>query len=313
MGLFGGLLGWEADDERLPQSAAALRAAGVELAIPHRRAARPAPQHLPVDAASPGRRAPPRRLVDRRRHDRSGRHRRRARDALRRLRGDAARRARRRPRDRGGAGRARRCRRRRRHRHAIRCASWSSRRRRSSATPCSPRCQRSCACGGSRRCCRCGRARACACRSCTPARWWRMPTRRRGKLSEFALEYEGRARRPRRGRSVPADAQDPRRSCSGGVKHRPRRHRATATASSPRRAIASGELLDRGKRARRRHPQSRDPLRDRADGGEELDGRDRRCADRGFVRDVPGHLPRRRRGARQRTRRRRCGRCWRRA
>lgn len=30
MGLFGGLLGWEADDERLPQSAAALRAAGVE-------------------------------------------------------------------------------------------------------------------------------------------------------------------------------------------------------------------------------------------------------------------------------------------
>ncbi len=33
MGLFGGLLGWEADDERLPESAAALRAAGVEVAI----------------------------------------------------------------------------------------------------------------------------------------------------------------------------------------------------------------------------------------------------------------------------------------
>ncbi|MEQ8762707.1 MAG: L-serine ammonia-lyase, iron-sulfur-dependent, subunit alpha [Planctomycetota bacterium] len=33
MGLFGGLLGWEADDERLPQSAAALKAAGVDLEI----------------------------------------------------------------------------------------------------------------------------------------------------------------------------------------------------------------------------------------------------------------------------------------
>ncbi len=33
MGLFGGLLGWEADDERLPESAAALRAAGIELEI----------------------------------------------------------------------------------------------------------------------------------------------------------------------------------------------------------------------------------------------------------------------------------------
>ncbi|MCA8965013.1 MAG: L-serine ammonia-lyase, iron-sulfur-dependent, subunit alpha, partial [Planctomycetes bacterium] len=33
MGLFGGLLGWAADDERLPQSAAALRAAGIELSI----------------------------------------------------------------------------------------------------------------------------------------------------------------------------------------------------------------------------------------------------------------------------------------
>jgi L-serine dehydratase len=33
MGLFGGLLGWEADDERLPESAAALRAAGIALQI----------------------------------------------------------------------------------------------------------------------------------------------------------------------------------------------------------------------------------------------------------------------------------------
>lgn len=33
MGLFGGLLGWEADDERLPESAAALRAAGIRLQI----------------------------------------------------------------------------------------------------------------------------------------------------------------------------------------------------------------------------------------------------------------------------------------
>lgn len=33
MGLFGGLLGWEADDARLPDSAAALRAAGIELSI----------------------------------------------------------------------------------------------------------------------------------------------------------------------------------------------------------------------------------------------------------------------------------------
>jgi L-serine dehydratase len=33
MGLFGGLLGWEADDARLPDSAAALRAAGIELEI----------------------------------------------------------------------------------------------------------------------------------------------------------------------------------------------------------------------------------------------------------------------------------------
>lgn len=33
MGLFGGLLGWEADDERLPESAAALRAAGVALEL----------------------------------------------------------------------------------------------------------------------------------------------------------------------------------------------------------------------------------------------------------------------------------------
>lgn len=33
MGLFGGLLGWPADDERLPESAAALQAAGIELEI----------------------------------------------------------------------------------------------------------------------------------------------------------------------------------------------------------------------------------------------------------------------------------------
>ena len=33
MGLFGGLLGWEADDARLPDSAAALRAAGIRLSI----------------------------------------------------------------------------------------------------------------------------------------------------------------------------------------------------------------------------------------------------------------------------------------
>ncbi|MEQ1893548.1 MAG: L-serine ammonia-lyase, iron-sulfur-dependent, subunit alpha [Planctomycetota bacterium] len=33
MGLFGGLLGWEADDARLPESAAALRAAGIALEI----------------------------------------------------------------------------------------------------------------------------------------------------------------------------------------------------------------------------------------------------------------------------------------
>lgn len=33
MGLFAGLLGWEADDERLPESAAALRGAGIELQI----------------------------------------------------------------------------------------------------------------------------------------------------------------------------------------------------------------------------------------------------------------------------------------
>jgi len=41
MGLFGGLLGWEADDARLPESAAALRAAGVALEI------RIAPLHDP--------------------------------------------------------------------------------------------------------------------------------------------------------------------------------------------------------------------------------------------------------------------------
>jgi L-serine dehydratase len=33
MGLFGGLLGWEADDERLPESAKALAAAGIKLRI----------------------------------------------------------------------------------------------------------------------------------------------------------------------------------------------------------------------------------------------------------------------------------------
>ncbi len=33
MGLFGGLLGWEADDERLPDSAQALRAAGISLEV----------------------------------------------------------------------------------------------------------------------------------------------------------------------------------------------------------------------------------------------------------------------------------------
>ena len=33
MGLFGGLLGWDADDERLPESAKALRDAGIELVI----------------------------------------------------------------------------------------------------------------------------------------------------------------------------------------------------------------------------------------------------------------------------------------
>ena len=33
MGLFGGLLGWEADDARLPESAAALRAAGIQCQI----------------------------------------------------------------------------------------------------------------------------------------------------------------------------------------------------------------------------------------------------------------------------------------
>lgn len=33
MGLFGGLLGWDADDERLPESAAALEAAGIQLQI----------------------------------------------------------------------------------------------------------------------------------------------------------------------------------------------------------------------------------------------------------------------------------------
>lgn len=33
MGLFGGLLGWDADDERLPESAAALRAAGIQMQI----------------------------------------------------------------------------------------------------------------------------------------------------------------------------------------------------------------------------------------------------------------------------------------
>jgi len=33
MGLFGGLLGWPADDERLPESAAALKSAGIELEI----------------------------------------------------------------------------------------------------------------------------------------------------------------------------------------------------------------------------------------------------------------------------------------
>ncbi|MEC7233207.1 MAG: serine dehydratase, partial [Planctomycetota bacterium] len=33
MGLFGGLLGWEADDERLPRSATAIEEAGVDLEI----------------------------------------------------------------------------------------------------------------------------------------------------------------------------------------------------------------------------------------------------------------------------------------
>lgn len=33
MGLFGGLLGWEADDERLPESAKALEEAGIKLRI----------------------------------------------------------------------------------------------------------------------------------------------------------------------------------------------------------------------------------------------------------------------------------------
>ena len=33
IGLFGGLLGWEADDARIPESAAALRDAGVDLEI----------------------------------------------------------------------------------------------------------------------------------------------------------------------------------------------------------------------------------------------------------------------------------------
>src|ERR1041385_5112413 len=50
MGLFGGLLGWDAADERLPLSSAAIRDAGTRGGIPLHRLRRSAPQYVPADA-----------------------------------------------------------------------------------------------------------------------------------------------------------------------------------------------------------------------------------------------------------------------
>jgi hypothetical protein len=48
MGLFGGLLGWDADDERLPDSAQALADGRHQAAHRNRRCRRSASEHLPA-------------------------------------------------------------------------------------------------------------------------------------------------------------------------------------------------------------------------------------------------------------------------
>ncbi len=79
MGLFGGLLGWEADDERLPDAATALADAGITLRIETIDDRRSAPEHVSAHAAECARHPLAHRHLDRRRHDGGPQHRRRAR------------------------------------------------------------------------------------------------------------------------------------------------------------------------------------------------------------------------------------------
>ena len=81
MGLFGGLLGWDADDERLPESAAALKAAGIQLEIRIATFHDPHPNTYRLTVHQGWRRAPDGCAVDRWRDDRSGVDRRLAGDA----------------------------------------------------------------------------------------------------------------------------------------------------------------------------------------------------------------------------------------
>ena len=79
MGLLGGLLGWEATDERLLDSARAIRQAGIEVHIcAVQDGRRQASQHLSPDAPERGGTAPNDGHLDGRRHDRGHRDRRRA-------------------------------------------------------------------------------------------------------------------------------------------------------------------------------------------------------------------------------------------
>ena len=59
MGLFGGLLGWEAADERLAESARAIREAGIRVQNRDQGSRREASQHLPADPQEFGRASTP--------------------------------------------------------------------------------------------------------------------------------------------------------------------------------------------------------------------------------------------------------------
>ena len=72
MGLLGGLLGWDATDERLAESARWIGAGGHPRRDPDHRSRRRASQHLPTDAQQLDRAAHHDRHLHRRRHDRGG-------------------------------------------------------------------------------------------------------------------------------------------------------------------------------------------------------------------------------------------------